>query len=214
MSNNGLKAEAYSKWIDKSITLDKKLNHIISEYVIGSPAYNVSAKGRSLYHYFGMQSGVDYIILFSELFGNLEVVPCDDYDCVKQAIVSDSKKSFSNTPPQSIGEWFCYYIEDPSRGKLYQSIIQEQSSSSDPPTWSPDEKKAVVKIEMLFRHIRNSFAHGRFTYVEKRKERYYILQDEHNNLISARMMVKQSTLEKWMEALNERRTRFLQTKNH
>ncbi len=213
MAVNGLKADTYRGWIDKSITIDKALNTIYSNYVVGTPAFDCSIKGRDLYSFYGIKTGADYRLLFSELLGTHDITFCEDYDSVKQAIVSDSKKNFTNTFPRDIEEWFCYYTGRPAGGKLYLTIAQDQSVNPNPPTWTADEKRATVNVDMLFRHIRNSFAHGGFTFIEKDEERFYVLQDESCGCISARMIVKQSTLEKWMGILDQKRAQFIKNKS-
>ena len=213
MVKNGLESDNYCGWIDKGITIDNKLNYIISNFVIGTPAFDCSSKGRDLYSFYGIKTGAEFQRFSSELLGAHEVITCEDYNSLKQAVMSDPKKNFSDNLPQTVKEWFCFFTGKPTDGKLYKAINKQQNGNQALPTWTADDKKAVVKVEMLFRHIRNSFAHGRFTYIEKNKERYYILQDENNNCISARMIVKQSTLKKWIEILDEKRLQYISGKN-
>lgn len=214
MANNGLKADNYSGWIDKSITIDKELNRIISNYVIGTPGFDCSSKGRDLYSFYGIQTGEGFKQLLSELLNGHEVIHCEDYESVRLALLSDPRKCFSNELPQNVEEWLCYYIEKPSEGKFYQALLPELQGQGDS-TWSAEDKKAIVKVEMLFRHIRNSFAHGLFTFVSKKNERFYILQDENKqHYISARMIIKHSTLKRWTEILDDKRVQFVREHNN
>lgn len=52
MTNDGMLAKNYSAWIDLDITLDPTTKLLVENYVIGSPAFGLSQKGRDLYTYY------------------------------------------------------------------------------------------------------------------------------------------------------------------
>lgn len=76
------------------------------------------------------------------------------------------------------------------------------------------EKIAVYKgndneVLCIFRHIRNSFAHGRFMiYENNNKETVYVIEDgikKNGKLqVRARMILKKSTLLQWIEIITRR----------
>lgn len=59
--------------------------------------------------------------------------------------------------------------------------------------------------ELLFRTIRNSFAHGAFLIKMNKKELYYILENRNNGKLKARMIVKEETLLKWIDILKNKK---------
>ena len=77
------------------------------------------------------------------------------------------------------------------------------------------EEKIVVhkkynlnQIESIFYHIRNSFAHGRFQIYSYKDELYYVFESGiikksiDKIELKARMVIKEKTLLKWIEILN------------
>ena len=50
------------------------------------------------------------------------------------------------------------------------------------------------KTKSFFYTIRCAFAHGRFSYSKYNKEIYYLLENEHNNKIKGRILIKEKTL--------------------
>jgi len=77
------------------------------------------------------------------------------------------------------------------------------------------EEKIVVhkkynlnQVESIFYHIRNSFAHGRFQIYSYKDELYYVFESGiikksiDKIELKARMVIKEKTLLKWIEILN------------
>lgn len=67
------------------------------------------------------------------------------------------------------------------------------------------------QFQSVFYHIRNAFAHGRFSLVDINGECVLILEDRKNNssqMISARMILKKSTLIKWIEIIEAGETEY------
>ena len=46
-------------------------------------------------------------------------------------------------------------------------------------------------------------AHGRFNILDAEEDRYYIFQDEYHGLVSARMILRQRTLDQWIQVLKK-----------
>ena len=58
------------------------------------------------------------------------------------------------------------------------------------------------QIESIFCHIRNSLAHGRFQIYKRNDIVLYVFEDcKKNGLLTARMILKESTLLKWIEII-------------
>lgn len=162
MAKNGLNAANYRGWIDETINIDERLNRIFSNFVIGTPAFDLSKKGRGLYDYYEYQEVSDYKILQNDLISGIE---------------------------------FNFYENYSAKGKRKEKILSNSEC-----------KKIAVAIDKLFYHIRNGFAHGCYTYKEQNQERFYIIQDENKDkFISARIILKESTFEKWIYYFQKRK---------
>lgn len=56
-------------------------------------------------------------------------------------------------------------------------------------------------LNSVFYHIRNAFAHGRFSIVEKDNDWIFIMEDISFKKVSGRMIFKKSTLLNWIEII-------------
>ena len=71
----------------------------------------------------------------------------------------------------------------------------------------------------IFYHIRNAFAHGRFDFRILNDEEYYILEDVQPRKntrelkVSARMILKKSTLIKWIDIIENGEKEYISTNN-
>ena len=64
------------------------------------------------------------------------------------------------------------------------------------------KKSKQNQLECIFYHIRNCFAHGRFNISENNEDWTFVMEDwGRNNRVSARMILKKSTLLKWIEII-------------
>lgn len=64
------------------------------------------------------------------------------------------------------------------------------------------QKSKQNQLECIFFHVRNCFAHGRFNISEEKEDWIFIFEDfGTKNRVSARMILKKSTLLKWIEAI-------------
>lgn len=59
------------------------------------------------------------------------------------------------------------------------------------------------QLNSLFYHIRNSLAHGRFDIAKRKEDNIYIMEDVNKKCISARMVIKESTLLNWIEIIEQ-----------
>lgn len=59
------------------------------------------------------------------------------------------------------------------------------------------------QLNSLFYHIRNSIAHGRFDIIKKETGNIFIMEDVNKENISARMVLKESTLLNWIKIIEQ-----------
>lgn len=81
--------------------------------------------------------------------------------------------------------------------------LKEHGLEPFPPT-SLDKDIVFINIsknrlDSMLKHIRNSFAHGRFSYLLESNKRIFIFEDICGTKITARMILKQTTLNKWID---------------
>lgn len=91
-------------------------------------------------------------------------------------------------------------------------VLEDAGLSKNFPPKKYEEKICVYKkdnqLVSVFSHIRNSLAHGRFNIIDSNNETFFILEDFKSEVdrgkgyrVSARMILKKSTLLKWIEAI-------------
>ncbi len=71
-------------------------------------------------------------------------------------------------------------------------------------------KSEFHRLDAVFRHLRNAFAHGQFKrYTRTNGEIYWALQDSNSRgRVTARFLVKEDTLDSWMKLLINRDKRY------
>ena len=210
MAKNGLDATNYRAWIDHNIVIDDFTKELFEEFVLGTPAFGLSKKGRNLYDYYGYKTTEDYISLKSSLINEIPLNVFDTYEKLKNAFLKDSTVSFLELNKIILSETIYMYIGTPSDSKFYKEYFEPITSAKgktrETQKQESDEKKNIVAMEKLFYHLRNGLAHGCYTIVEQNNERYYIIQDEGKNMqLSARMILKSSTLRLWISVLRKRK---------
>lgn len=211
MAKNGLNAANYRGWIDETINIDERLNRIFSNFVIGTPAFDLSKKGRGLYDYYEYQEVSDYKILQNDLISGIEFNFHENYEQLKNAIIVDNFFDFKNELPDILKEGILIYSGSNNDSKFYNEYFKDENYSAkgkhkEQILSNSECKKIAVAIDKLFYHIRNGFAHGCYTYKEQNQERFYIIQDENKDkFISARIILKESTFEKWIYYFQKRK---------
>ncbi len=210
MAKNGLNATNYRGWIDETINIDERLNSIFSNFVIGTPAFGLSKKGRGLYDYYEYQDVSDYHILKNDLIFGIDFNFYEKYEQLKNALLADNCFDFKNELPDILKEGIHIYSGNNNESKFYNEYFKDENYSAkgkrkEKISSDSECKKIAVAIDKLFYHIRNGLAHGCYTYKEQNEERFYIIQDEKNDLISARIILKESTFEKWIYYFQKRK---------
>lgn len=209
MAKNGLDATSYRGWISNNIEIDGFTNLLFSEFVIGTPAFDLSQKGRDLYGYYEFKTIAEYDQLKIDLIGSIPFVSFETYEKLKDGILIDTDINFSNQIPQILVEKIYIYTGTISDSNFYKRYFKSSVSTKgkDKSTIQAEamKRKNAVEIEKLFYHLRNGLAHGCFSVFEQTGEVYYVIQDDSNNLISARIVLKQATLQLWIDYLKARK---------
>jgi len=206
MATNGLDATMYRGWIDESISLSPQLQRLFSEYVIGTPAYGLSYKGRDLYSYYGYQSVEDYELLYNELLNEIDFQAFEKYEELKKSILSDDLLSFTNSLPIINQERIFIVSGTVSDSKFFKKYFKVEETKGMKKEHIQAEamlRKKTVAIDKMFYHIRNGLAHGRYSCIDGRGG-YIVLQDENNNMISARAIVSLDRMIGWIDILNNK----------
>ena len=215
MAKNGLDATNYRGWISPDICIDEFTNELISEFVLGTPAYDLSKKSHGLYDYYGYKEMDDYRLLKSDLLQKVSLEVATTYEQLKDRILASNSINFTNTIPDNLSEIIYMYTDDASDNKFFKNYFYVQSTSRGKSKLTIQSEKIckenVVIVERLFFHLRNGLAHGCFSIVTKDNETYYIIQDESGNQISARMILKKSTLQAWIDYFHKRRAQITNT---
>ena len=196
----GLDATNYRGWIDENIVIDKKLSPILSAFLIGTPAYDVSKKGRDFVSFYKYSNASDYKQLLQDLTKGIDFQCFDTYLALKGGLLAEKIMSFESNIPDDLKEIIFMYCTAYKDDNLYKTFFKDTDKAI-----ASDEKKVIVKINQLFKHLRNAFAHGSFAVVNRKNDTFYILQDEAWGDISARMILKESTLLSWIDYLENRR---------
>ena len=211
MASNGLNAKEYRDWIDNSIELSDTIVLLFSQFVVGTPAYGLSKKGRDLYSHFGYKELLDYMRLKEYLLDGIEFKCCERYEELKDEILNDELMNFNLEFSQPLVEKIFIFSGKFSDSSFYKDFFKNDEKGKEKEKIPPEkrkiqsqQKKTVVAIDKLFYHIRNALAHGCFSVVKSGDNEYLVLQDEYNNNISARMIIKTETLLKWIEFFQER----------
>lgn len=209
MAKNGLSAEEYRGWIDSSITIDGDIKDYISEFLLGSPAFGLSKKGRSLYEYYGYKNANDYESLLIDLTNGIDFQCFEKYEELKIAIVGSDNACFRNDLPSELIEFIYMYTGKVSDSDFYKRYFKTEIISKgkkkEKLQAEAKQRKSVVCADKLFYHLRNGLAHGCYSITKYRGETFLVLQDEtKDKYISARMVLKCSTLTRWIHYLENR----------
>ena len=172
-----IREQTSSKWINNKILndVDDDFKKLFIFYVINTPCKNVSGRGVDLTEY-----GWDEKILHSKLNKYLLEVAG-----LKKGVtfaIENIRNMRMSCETISLMENF-YENRNTERIVMYDKCSNEFLS--------------------ICYHVRNSFAHGQFEMYEDRDEITFVMEDfsTHDNAVSARMVLKKSTLLKWIEIL-------------
>lgn len=195
------------EWLDNVETLDTDLGKtVIREFLLCSPALEVSARSEGWISRFGINDSDDAEILFNELTRGVRVVK--SAGCRYATSTSEVERllcaeglmggEFWNT-----ASFIVYTVPNDAKTQVNKAV----AAATDGNTLLKDKKKALVKdkylqVDALFRHLRNAIAHGAFQIKEMHPgRRICVFQDASNSGdLSARLVIKEKTLREWIAA--------------
>lgn len=211
MPKEGMSASEHSRWLDKEqFKVEGFLATLFENFVVRSPAFGLSAKGRDLYMEYSMIGPKDFKALWDELCKGLS-----DSECligktrkeVKEHITRSTLLNFDETPA-SLSEAFCIGVvktlkEDELYRKYFSALSIESSKGKSQVDIHRDseERWSIVYVNKLFRHLRNGLAHARYIIVSCDNIEYYIIEDETGDEITARMILSRERLNTWISLL-------------
>lgn len=204
------KSEDYLEWVTPLNESDSEFIHfLIKEYLINSPALEVSARSKGWITRFGIKDSDDAEILFDSLTDKLRVFASDKQRCASSSAEVEKllranrclDGPFWNEKP-----FIVYTIPNDAKSQVAAAI----SSSIEGNSALKESKKKLVKAkyqqaDALFRHIRNALAHGCFQpkLVDSR-HRVCIFQDASiTGELSARMVISEEVLRSWIAQFKE-----------
>ena len=212
-TKDGMQASAYAEWLDKGgYRVDPFTMKLIENFVIGTPSSGLSAKGRDLYSDYGLTQPKMYKQLWDKLITGIdtdEIRVCDTRKKVKESIIASKVLAFNKIPSillESVCIWTSSKYQDDAFYKVHFSSLPRNESKGKPKDdvhHESEERWSVVYVNQLFRHIRNSLAHGRFLRLSNEHHDFYILEDEKDDEITARIIITCDRLNYWIDLLNK-----------
>ena len=173
--DNYIHADILAKWIKNSIDeklKDENFRKILNFFVIFVPCKEVSKRAKTLDGVYKWEN---------------------TYPLKKAMRVAPAKESIF-----TFGE----------KWEEMKDVLRETKFDKNFPSDIENERGGLYKkskqnqLECIFYHIRNCFAHGRFDIIENANDWIFVFEDcSTNNRVSARMILKKSTLLKWIEII-------------
>lgn len=173
--DNYIHADTPAKWIKNSIDenlKDEGFRKILDFFVIFTPCKELSERAKSLEDVHGWNN---------------------TYTLKKAMRIAPQKESIF-----AFGE----------KWEEMKDVLIETQLVSNFPLDNENERGCFYKksnqnqLECIFYHIRNCFAHGRFDIIKKKDDWIICMEDfGQKHRLSARMILKKSTLLKWIEII-------------
>ena len=198
----GEPAKAHIEWVDE--VRFRNLNsfdaELIAEFLIGTPALGVSAQSQGFADRYGIKTSDDAEALFNELMKGVENKVAGDAAELAKMLTSSNRLSGEFW---TLGEFAFFSIGNPSTvaaNNFADAVVNSNSAIAD-------QKKQLVKnkiskLDALFRHLRNSLAHGSFNSFAANGSRIYVFQDANTKGdISARICISESNLRRAITTL-------------
>lgn len=194
------------EWIENNImSLEGIPRFIFDEFLINTPALEVSARSTGFIDRFRIKDSDDAEVLFRELTEGIEVFTsskllfASSSDEIERILIENG---LLDGEFWKKGEFIIFTI--PSETKRQVKALVEELSHSN--VGLKDQKQKLIqnklqRVDALFRHIRNSLAHGAFQVVAVDGVDMMILQDGSSSQairqISSRMVVSMNRLANW-----------------
>lgn len=194
------------EWIDKDLdSLQKIPRYIIDELLFRSPALEVTVQSDGFIDRFRMSDSDDAETLFQALTEGVMVLTgsnrryATSFDEVESLL---SEHDLLSGEFWTKGEFVVYTIPNDTKRQV-KTLVDNLSKNN---VGLKEQKQKLIQdkfkcLDALFRHIRNSFAHGAFQMFDVRGVGYLALQDgslsSNPMQISSRMVISESRLSRW-----------------
>lgn len=189
-----LKAVGRSDWVKSRFLKHEHMATVMRGLVWGCPVPGVSASGKDLPVFRNKDNTAAEVIL-SQVFEGIEegsVFHSVELRQISKRLIENKKDG--NKVPRGTSEFFCFSESPTGVLKdcygLYPSIERKDLRAAQR---KPYEK--LLTLDALFRHLRNSIAHGAFSEVRRKgpsgkQEEFLYLQDVNSSgQITARIYV-------------------------
>lgn len=193
------------EWLDSLDTVETDLGQfILFEFLLFSPALEVSARSKGWISRFGVHDSDDAEVLFDELTKNVRVLRSEkkryasNVDDLEHLLRAESLLDGDFWRHES---FVVYTVPNEAKTQVKNAITAAIDGNSQ----LKDRKRRLIQdkylqVDALFRHIRNSIAHGAFQIKEvDGSKRVCIFQDaSFSGDLSARLVIKEETLREWV----------------
>lgn len=179
--------------------------YVIDELLIGSPALEVSVRSEGFINRFNLKDSDDAETLFEELTEGLRVLTSSNRRYATNADEVESllnSNGLMNGKFWTRGEFVVYTIPNDTKQQV-KTLVSKLSENN---VGLKNQKQKLIQdkfqcLDALFRHIRNSLAHGSFQMMEVQGAKVMIFQDGNQSSsfrqISSRMVISEDRLSKW-----------------
>lgn len=193
-----LKTDEHIGWLPMDVKEDKTLQLLIQEFLIKTPALETSFRSKGFVERFHLHGVADALTLYEYLTKDLEFVW--ERDSAGTLAEKIKEKGWDADDFWDKGELMAVLI--PSATKKDVGMIVDGLPKA---TALVEERREVTKKyfnidDAIFKHIRNSLAHGLFgVFDDSQGMRIYAFQDSNsNNDVSARIVLSEKRLRDWV----------------
>lgn len=193
------------EWLDGVETLETDLGKlVVREFLLCSPALEVSARSSGWISRFGVNDSDDAEILFTEMMKNVQLFKSDGSryaSSVKEVERLLEANDLLDGNFWEYGPFAVYTVPNDAKTQVNKAIDAAVVKNSA----LKDKKKKLVKdkylrMDSLFRHLRNAIAHGAFQIKEMNDgKRTCVFQDSSTSGdLSARVVIGEEKLRGWI----------------
>lgn len=193
------------EWLDGVETLETDLGKlVVREFLLCSPALEVSARSSGWISRFGVNDSDDAEILFTEMMKNVQLFKSDGNRYASSVKEVERLLEANDLLDGNFWEYdsfAVYTVPNDAKTQVSKAIDAAVVKNSA----LKDKKKKLVKdkylqMDALFRHLRNAIAHGAFQIKEMNNgKRTCVFQDSSTSGdLSARVVIGEEKLRGWI----------------
>lgn len=198
------------EWLDDIETLETDLGKLmVREFLLCSPALEVSVRSSGWISRFGVNDSDDAEILFTEMMRDIRLLKSDGNryaTSVKEVEALLEANELLDGNFWECGSFAVYTVPNDVKTQVNKAIDAAVAKNSA----LKDKKRKLVKdkylqMDSLFRHLRNAIAHGAFQIKEMNNgKRVCVFQDSSTSGdLSARAVIGEEKLRGWIALLRK-----------